>query len=86
MFVQSAADFHSCLSGCSCTSSVLNAHISDHVSPVCLHKVQVTQSYACILSVLVLAESNSGEHKIKVGAWSDQLLVTFYWLQKNVQF
>ncbi|GAX79370.1 hypothetical protein CEUSTIGMA_g6812.t1 [Chlamydomonas eustigma] len=59
-----------CMSGCSCIPAVLDGHAPDHRIPVPrLIATRITSSVAddhCVVQVLVLGSSSSGEHKVKV--------------------
>lgn len=58
---------HSCLSGCECPPTRFNGHMGDRKSLLTLHKLFVTQHDACVLAVEVLADTDSGEHKVRAG-------------------
>lgn len=71
----------SCVAGCSCNASVIDAHHSDRSSVVQLHEVAVTPHKRCVVRLAVLSETSSldGEHKFKliqiVARASNRLLV-----------
>lgn len=55
-----------CLSGCECPPTRFNGHSQTRKSVLLLHKLFATQHPECILSVEVLEDSDSGEHKVKL--------------------
>jgi len=57
-----------CLSGCSCNSTIMEGHLGglDKSSQLHMHETHVTQSEDCVLAITVLAATQSGEHKVKV--------------------
>ncbi|GIM07262.1 hypothetical protein Vretimale_11457, partial [Volvox reticuliferus] len=56
----------SCVSGCSCTPILVDAHITEHVSQTYLARLNVTQAAVCEVAVTVLRETSSGQRKFKV--------------------
>lgn len=58
----------SCVSGCSCGSSVIDAYHSDHSSTAQLHEVAATPSRHCVVRLTVLPDTSSpdGQHKFKL--------------------
>ncbi|EFJ52999.1 hypothetical protein VOLCADRAFT_85815 [Volvox carteri f. nagariensis] len=56
----------SCISGCSCDPTEVDALIQEEVSQVYLVGLVVSQSTECVIEVLVLNRTSSGEHKFKV--------------------
>lgn len=58
----------SCTSGCSCDSSVIDAHHADRSSTVELHEMVVSPARRCVVRLAVLNETSSpdGEHKFKL--------------------
>jgi hypothetical protein len=55
-----------CAKGCTCNATTLDAHHSDRTSQTFLHGVMVSQAPQCVVSITVLPETHSGEHKFKV--------------------
>jgi len=57
-----------CVKGCNCAPTVIDAHNPETVSVLELHEVPVTASSACVVRLEVLKESSSpgGEHKFKL--------------------
>jgi hypothetical protein len=55
-----------CVSGCSCDVSEIEAHHDDKTSISGLHAFPVTQSKNCRFKIQVLEGTSSGEHKFKV--------------------
>jgi hypothetical protein len=55
-----------CESGCTCEDLIMEAHQTDRNSQTFLQHVYVSQASQCVVSVTVLPESSSGEHKFKV--------------------
>ncbi len=56
----------SCVSGCSCGESIVDAAMESKVSLARLHSVRVSQHAACVMRVETLQESTSGGHHFKV--------------------
>jgi len=57
-----------CASGCVCTQAVANGHHREHNSQSYQITLQATPHPECIVTVTVLPETSSGEHKFKVTA------------------
>ncbi|MEW5300373.1 MAG: hypothetical protein WDW36_003309 [Sanguina aurantia] len=55
-----------CVSGCECEPTELDAHITELVSQTYLHPLLATQSEDCLVSVMVVERTSSGEHKVKI--------------------
>ncbi|GFH18797.1 uncharacterized protein HaLaN_15658 [Haematococcus lacustris] len=57
-----------CLSGCTCSPTILDGHHQARVSLVALHEVVATQAAQCVLQVTVLAGTKdpTGGHKVKL--------------------
>ena len=57
------------LSGCQCTTSVLDGNTTETSSLLQLHNIIVSKSTACTLAITVLGTTNalSREHKFKFG-------------------
>lgn len=68
---------HSCVCGCTCENSLLDARISETISPIKLHKVIVSQAVECVISVVVI-NSSTDDNKIKV-RWQTILRVQLFW-------
>eukprot|EP00798_Chlamydomonas_sp_ICE-L_P027312 gene27312-4616_t len=58
-----------CISGCRCTTSILDGNTKERTSLLRLHNIRVAQTTACTLVITILEESNAlnREHKFKVG-------------------
>ena len=57
----------SCVSGCACEAASVDAHVGDVKASVPVRAgLSVTQHRDCILSIEVLPETTSGEHKFKI--------------------
>ena len=61
----------SCTAGCSCITELIDAHSSkQRTSIIATHRVPITESAAggpwCVLRVVVLDGTSSGEHKFKL--------------------
>lgn len=55
-----------CDAGCECAPTRFNGHSDERKSLLVLHKLYVSQHPDCVLAVEVLADTDSGEHKVKV--------------------
>jgi hypothetical protein len=56
----------SCVSGCTCTEAVADAHRAERVSIAELVVLRVTPAARCVVRVRVRDETSSGEHKFKL--------------------
>lgn len=57
-----------CTAGCTCEASVFDGHWEYRNSQLQQHAFSVSQSKACTVQIKVLPATQSGEHKVKVGA------------------
>lgn len=55
-----------CTSGCSCSKKILDGHQSERSSQLHVLTVLVSQSPACVITVTVLNDTRSGDHKVKL--------------------
>jgi hypothetical protein len=55
-----------CDSGCSCNVTVLDGHQEPRNSQTFLHSVFVSQAPECVVSITVLPDTGSGEHRCKL--------------------
>ena len=55
-----------CISGCTCNDTVMEGHHDEKTSQLYLHEFSATQHDACVISLTVLASTQSHRHKVKV--------------------
>eukprot|EP00798_Chlamydomonas_sp_ICE-L_P032025 gene32025-16549_t len=55
-----------CVSGCKCPPSIINGHHTARNSQLHLHNIHVSQHPECVVSITVMAETDSGSTKVKI--------------------
>ena len=55
-----------CVDGCACDGATLEGHVAAHVSLQRTVELPVSQASACVLRLVVLPTTASGEHKVKL--------------------
>ena len=55
-----------CVAGCACDGATLQGHVTEHVSVEHNVALNITQAHECVLRLVVLGDTLSGEHKVKL--------------------